>query len=112
MYFNHRLGQGVWSNFGPEVVLDVRYHLLHPVDVLTCIAARGIGGTCRSRVCLDARQDEKHLDDAGDGKLQFDRAEGGQCAPVSHSHNICRVIGKRKGEAVVLFDGFLRGSCH
>ena len=69
MYFNHMFGQGVWSNFGHEVILDVRYHLPHSVEVLTCIAACGIGRTCRSRVLLDARHDEKHLDDVGDSKL-------------------------------------------
>ena len=80
MYFNRRFGQGVWHNFGLEVPLDVCYHLLHPVEVLTCHAAGRTSGSSRSWVRLNAGHDEKHLDDARDNKLQLEEA-----APITHS---------------------------
>ena len=112
VYFNHRFGQGVWCNFGPEVHLDVRYHPLHSVAVLTCIAARGIGSTCRSRVCLDARHDEKHLDDAKDGKLQLDRTGRVHGTPIISSCYIRWVLEKSKLEAGMLWAGSGRRRCH
>ena len=82
--------------------MDLRYHPLHPVGVLTSIAARGISRTSRTRVRLDARHDEKHLDDAKEGKLQLDRAEGVHGAPIIYACNICWVVEKSELEAVVL----------
>ena len=48
----------------------------------------------RSRVGFDARHYEKHLDEAEDGQVQLDRADGVRCATVTVTHNVCRLIGK------------------
>ena len=109
VYFNHSLRQvvryhfcqGARYKFCPEVPRGVCYHPLHPVEVLICIAAWGVGRCRRSWVRLDARHDKKQLDDARDGKLQIDQAEGVHCAPVARTWNTCWVSGK-SGEEVGL----------
>ena len=65
----------------------------------------------RSRVGFDARHYEKHLDEAEDGQVQLDRADGVRCATMTHSHNAW-VIGIGEWEVVMLFVRFLRRGCH
>ena len=65
----------------------------------------------RSRVCFDTRHDKKHLDEAEDGQVQLDRADGVRYATMTHSHNAW-VIGIGEWEVVMLFVRFLRRGCH
>ena len=95
VYFNRRLGQSIRFNFGLEVLMDLCYNLLHPVKVLTGITALGVGGGCRSRVCLDTGHDKKHLDEARDGELQRAKVEGIHCAAAYPPLNDRRVVGNR-----------------
>ena len=67
---HHFLCQGIVGGLGPEGFLSFDYCVLHPVEVLTGIAARGTGWSCWPGVGFNAGSYEKHLDNGEDGLFQ------------------------------------------
>ena len=71
LYLDDFLGKGVRGDFGLEACLSLCHRVLHPVEVLTCIAAWRII-CCGPGIGFDARSYEKHLDDGDYCLLQHE----------------------------------------